>query len=116
MSVADARAPPASLVLASITCAERDAEEQIRQLTQRKDELLVELGGVREALEALHVSKRQLSALRGLTLEDDVFAALEDDAPEMEISGGAELDCSEPSGSAAVGPPLPTTGPRAKIV
>ena len=28
-------------------------------LTQRKDELLVELGGVREALEALHVSKLQ---------------------------------------------------------
>ena len=36
-------------VLASITCAERDAAEQIRRLTQRKDELLVELGGVREA-------------------------------------------------------------------
>ena len=52
MSVADG-------VLASITCAERDAAEQIRQLTQRKDELLVELGGVREALEALHVSKLQ---------------------------------------------------------
>ena len=58
MSVADG-------VLASITCAERDAAEQIRQLTQRKDELLVELGGVREALEALHYLSLKKRGRRG---------------------------------------------------
>ena len=90
-------------VLASIARAERDAAEQIRRLTQRKDELLVELGGVREALEALHVSKRQLSALRA-------EATREEDAPETEGGDGVEQRSGLRGSAAVTDAPSAVTG------
>ena len=90
-------------VLASIARAERDAAEQIRRLTQRKDELLVELGGVREALEALHVSKRQLSALRA-------EATREEDAPETEGGDGIEQRSGLRGSAAVTDAPSAVTG------
>lgn len=65
-------------ILTTIASAERDVVEQIKQLTRRKDELQVELGTVREALEALHSSKRQLQELRA---EATGAAAGAEDAP-----------------------------------
>ena len=65
-------------ILTTIASAERDVVEQIKQLTRRKDELQVELGTVREALEALHTSKRQLQELRA---EATGAAAGAEDAP-----------------------------------
>ena len=91
-------------VLASIARAERDAAEQIRRLTQRKDELLVELGGVREALEALHVSRRQLSALRAEATRE------EEDAPETEGGDGIEQRSGLRGSAAVTDAPSAVTG------
>ena len=90
-------------LLDTIATAEADVAEQIRLLTLRKDELQVELGGVRESLEALYESKSTLAGLRTEAEADAVEAEAEAAEVEAEAAeAGQEQDWPEPSGGDGV--------------
>ena len=76
-----------SAVLLSIASAEADVIAQIRHLTERRDELQVELGAVRESLEELHESKRALAELRAAA----EAAEVEGESGDEEDEGGEAL-------------------------